>query len=94
MRLKFERKLSYHLIRTYLPSGLFVTLAWFSMFIPIEHVPGEWTGIVLYLIGTSSPRFMPEQIYFRDVFLLLIDYLFCSEIIGMRIVVIPAKHVK
>ena len=40
LKLKFKRKLSYHMIRTYLPSVLFVTLAWFSMFIPIEHVPG------------------------------------------------------
>ncbi len=40
MRLTFKRKLSYHMLRTYLPSFLFVALAWFSMFIPLEHVPG------------------------------------------------------
>ena len=41
MRLKLKRNLSYHMLRTYLPSTLFVCLAWFSMFIPLEHVPGE-----------------------------------------------------
>lgn len=44
MKLTLTRKLSYHLLRTYLPSMLFVILAWFSMFIPLEHVPGEWSG--------------------------------------------------
>lgn len=44
LKLKFKRKLSYHMLRTYLPSFLFVTLAWFSMFIPVEHVPGEVAG--------------------------------------------------
>ena len=40
LRLKLKRKLEYHLLRTYLPSTLFVVIAWFSMFIPLEHVPG------------------------------------------------------
>ena len=37
----FEREITYHLLRTYLPSILFVFVAWFSMFVPLNHVPGE-----------------------------------------------------
>ena len=40
-RLKLFRKLDFHLLRTYLPSALFVLIAWFSMFVPLNHVPGK-----------------------------------------------------
>ena len=41
MKLKLKRRLSYHLLRTYLPSIFFVTIAWCSMFVPLNHVPGN-----------------------------------------------------
>ena len=40
-KLKLYRKLDFHLLRTYLPSVLFVLIAWFSMFVPLNHVPGK-----------------------------------------------------
>ena len=43
-RLKLYRKLNFHLLRTYLPSFLFVIISWFSMFVPLNHVPGKLTG--------------------------------------------------
>jgi len=46
MQLVLERKITYHLFRTYLPSGLFVVIGWFSLFIPLDHVPGRvWLSI-------------------------------------------------
>ena len=65
MQLILSRKITYHLFRTYLPSGLFVVIGWFSLFIPIEHVPGRVTmGMTTILtlaamfsaIATTTPR--------------------------------------
>ena len=65
MQLILSRKITYHLFRTYLPSGLFVIIGWFSLYIPIEHVPGRVTmGMTTILtlaamfsaIATTTPR--------------------------------------
>lgn len=65
MQLVLERKITYHLFRTYLPSGLFVIIGWFSLFIPLDHVPGRVTmGMTTLLtlaamfsaIATTTPR--------------------------------------
>ena len=34
-------KVGYHILQTYLPSAMFVVLAWFSLFIEPESVPGR-----------------------------------------------------
>ena len=49
LELKFIRKLTYHVLRTYVPSILFVLVAWFSMFVPLKHVPGK-TALVVNII--------------------------------------------
>jgi len=41
MRLHLSRQIGYHVVQTYLPSVVFVVLAWLSMFISPESVPGE-----------------------------------------------------
>ena len=65
MQLVLTRKITYHLFRTYLPSGLFVIIGWFSLFIPIDHVPGRVTmGMTTILtlaamfsaMATTTPR--------------------------------------
>ena len=65
MQLVLSRKITYHLFRTYLPSGLFVIIGWFSLFIPIDHVPGRVTmGMTTILtlaamfsaMATTTPR--------------------------------------
>jgi hypothetical protein len=65
MQLVLVRKITYHLFRTYLPSGLFVIIGWFSLFIPLDHVPGRVTmGMTTLLtlaamfgaIATTTPR--------------------------------------
>ena len=43
MRIMLTRKMSFHLMQTYVPSTIFVTLAWLSIFIPPEQVPGKNT---------------------------------------------------
>jgi hypothetical protein len=41
LRIFLERKIQYHLLQTYIPSGLFVIIAWLSMFISPEAIPGD-----------------------------------------------------
>ena len=43
MRIHLVRQVSFHALRTYLPSLFFIMVAWFSMFVPLNHVPGEST---------------------------------------------------
>merc|ERR1740129_1347606 len=54
VRLHLTRKLTYHLLRTYLPSILFVMVAWFSMFVPLNHVPGRVTMSMTTMLTLSS----------------------------------------
>ena len=46
MRILLTRKMSYHLMQTYVPSTIFVSLAWLSIFIPPEQVPGKYSSVV------------------------------------------------
>ena len=41
MRIILRRKMSFHLWQTYLPSTIFVIVAWLSAFVPPEQVPGK-----------------------------------------------------
>ena len=41
MRIILRRKISFHLVQTYIPSSIFVCLAWLSVFVPPEQVPGN-----------------------------------------------------
>jgi cation transporter family protein len=41
IKLHLKRLIAYHVVQTYIPSTVFVILAWLSMFIPPESVPGR-----------------------------------------------------
>eukprot|EP00088_Acartia_fossae_P023799 TRINITY_DN2480_c0_g1_i11.p1 TRINITY_DN2480_c0_g1~~TRINITY_DN2480_c0_g1_i11.p1 ORF type:complete len:369 (+),score=71.08 TRINITY_DN2480_c0_g1_i11:26-1108(+) len=41
LKLHLKRLIAYHVVQTYIPSTVFVILAWLSMFIPPESVPGR-----------------------------------------------------
>ena len=43
MRIHLVRQITFHALRTYLPSLFFILVAWFSMFVPLNHVPGNQT---------------------------------------------------
>jgi len=53
-RILLYRKPDFHYLRTYLPSGLFVMVAWFSMFVPLNHVPGRVTMAMTTLLTLAS----------------------------------------
>jgi hypothetical protein len=40
MKIILRRKMSFHVMQTYIPSLIFVTLAWLTIFIPPDQVPG------------------------------------------------------
>merc|ERR1719445_1381460 len=54
MSLLLRRKISYHLLQTYLPSGLFVIVAWLSLFLPPESIPGRVAMAMTTLLTLAS----------------------------------------
>ena len=45
-----QRKVSYHMIQTYVPSMLFVTVAWLSLFVNPEAIPGRISMVMMTLL--------------------------------------------
>ena len=54
MTLLLRRKISYHLLQTYLPSGLFVIVAWLSLFLPPQSIPGRVTMAMTTLLTLAA----------------------------------------
>ncbi|TRY72703.1 hypothetical protein TCAL_16186, partial [Tigriopus californicus] len=54
MTVLLRRKISYHLLQTYLPSGLFVIVAWLSLFLPPESIPGRVTMAMTTLLTLAA----------------------------------------
>ena len=54
MTVLLRRKISYHLLQTYLPSGLFVIVAWLSLFLPPESIPGRITMAMTTLLTLAA----------------------------------------
>ncbi|ODM99977.1 Glycine receptor subunit beta-type 4 [Orchesella cincta] len=49
-----RRKLSYHLIQTYLPSTLFIIVSWLSFLVPPESVPGRMALCMTTLLTLTA----------------------------------------
>jgi len=56
MKLHLTRKLTYHLVQTYIPSTVFVVIAWLSLFVPPESVPGR-VGMGMTTLLTLTAMF-------------------------------------
>lgn len=56
MRIRLSREIGYHVVQTYIPSVVFVALAWLSMFIPPESVPGR-VGMGMTTLLTLTAMF-------------------------------------
>lgn len=50
LRIFLERKIQYHLLQTYIPSGLFVIIAWLAIFISPEAIPGRVSMVMMSLL--------------------------------------------
>ena len=40
MKIRLQRQLGYHLVQTYIPSVVFVTLSWLALFVSPDSIPG------------------------------------------------------
>merc|ERR1711982_222767 len=56
MKLHLTRQIGYHIVQTYIPSTVFVVLAWLSLFIPPESVPGR-VGMGMTTLLTLTAMF-------------------------------------
>lgn len=77
MRLHLTRQIGYHVVQTYIPSTVFVVLAWLSLFIPAESVPGRvgmgmTTLLTLTAMFSAVRQSVPRVSYisFLDIWML------------------------
>jgi len=56
MKLHLTRQLTYHVVQTYIPSTVFVTIGWLSLFVPPESVPGR-VGMGMTTLLTLTAMF-------------------------------------
>merc|ERR1711997_1329224 len=56
MKLHLRRQLTYHIVQTYIPSTVFVVIAWLSLFVPPESVPGR-VGMGMTTLLTLTAMF-------------------------------------
>jgi len=56
MKLHLTRQLTYHVVQTYIPSTVFVIVAWLSLFVPAESVPGR-VGMGMTTLLTLTAMF-------------------------------------
>ena len=56
MRICLSRLISYHLVQTYIPSIIFVTLSWLSLFVSPEMVPGNYFDTMDHHIASLSKK--------------------------------------
>ncbi|KAK7040075.1 Glycine receptor subunit alpha-2, partial [Halocaridina rubra] len=54
LRIILVRNISYHLMNTYIPSGLFVIVSWLTFFIPLDIVPGRMVLTITTLLTMVS----------------------------------------
>lgn len=50
LRMTLARKINYHLIQTYIPSSLFVMIAWLSMAVDPTAIPGRISMVMMTLL--------------------------------------------
>ncbi len=53
-QIQLKRKLSYHLVQTYVPSTLFVIVSWLSFLVPPESVPGRMAICMTTLLTLTA----------------------------------------
>ncbi|CAB4065749.1 GRGLCN [Lepeophtheirus salmonis] len=54
MKIILKRNINYHLLQTYLPSGIFVFVAWLSLFLPPQSIPGRITMAMTTLLTLAA----------------------------------------
>merc|ERR1719411_884844 len=81
MTIVLRRKIQYHLLQTYLPSGLFVIVAWLSLFLPPESIPGRVTMAMTTLLTLAAMFGAVRQSTPRVSYVSALDIWMCTCII-------------
>jgi len=81
MTIVLRRKINYHLLQTYLPSGLFVIVAWLSLFLPPESIPGRVAMAMTTLLTLAAMFGAVRQNTPRVSYVSALDIWMCTCII-------------
>jgi len=78
LNIHLYRKINYHLIQTYIPSFLFVTVAWLSLFVNPEAIPGRISMVMMSLLtlmamfsGVRQNTPKVSYVSFLDIWMLM-----------------------
>ncbi|KAI0238206.1 Glycine receptor subunit alpha-2 [Lamellibrachia satsuma] len=90
-KFRFKRKVTYYLMQTYLPTGLFVSLSWISFWIDEAHIGARITlGILTVLTTTAQGNLisknLPRLSYIKaiDVWMSVCDQLQLCWLLNVR----------
>ncbi|TRY74426.1 hypothetical protein TCAL_05021, partial [Tigriopus californicus] len=79
MRILLSRKMSFHLMQTYIPSFIFVTLAWLTIFIPPDQIPARHVVIAFKRVCVYvSPPSPPGRVTMTMTTLLTLTAMFAA----------------
>ena len=86
VRLTFQRKPHYHLLQTYCPSAVYLTIAWLALFLPTNCL-AERLAMVMTIMLTLTAMFATErQSVPRVAYITLLDIWMVGKAGGRRIV--------
>ncbi len=60
MKLNLSRKLNYHVVQSYIPSAVFLTVSWLAFFVPPESV-AERLAVAMTIMLTLTTMFASER---------------------------------
>ena len=68
MTIRLQRQLGYHLVQTYIPSVVFVTLSWLSLLVSPDSIAGKLRGphihIYIYIYITYLDFYVTDLLQF------------------------------
>ena len=90
-KFRFKRKVTYYLMQTYLPTGLFVSLSWISFWIDEAHIGARITLGMLTVLTTTAQgnlisKNLPRLSYIKaiDVWMSVCDQLRLCWLLNVR----------
>ncbi|XP_023344150.1 glycine receptor subunit alpha-4 isoform X2 [Eurytemora carolleeae] len=101
LQLHLTRVIGYHIVQTYIPSTVFVVLAWMGMFIPVESVPGRvgmgmTTMLTLTAMFSSTRQNVPKVSYISvlDIWMLICMIFVFSTMAEFTVVIVLVRQGK
>jgi len=94
LRILLERKVNYHLIQTYIPSTLFVIIAWLSMFVDPSAIPGRVSMMMMTLLTLMAMFSGVRQNVPKVSYISYLDYwmVMCILFIFLVLLEFPLVH--